>query len=52
MATVYLKDGKAFEVALEQLEDYLNNNQKQIETRHIERRGQRREQIEPPANSK
>lgn len=52
MATVYLKGGKAVEVPTEQLEDYLNAFDQQIETRQLQRRGGRRERIEPPASSK
>ncbi len=33
MATVYLKDGKTVQVSLEDLEDYLYENQDRIETR-------------------
>lgn len=33
MPTVYLKDGETVEVSLEDLEDYLYENQKHIETR-------------------
>lgn len=52
MATVYLKGGKTVEVALEQLEEYLNVNSEQLETRNVQRRGQSRQQIEPSASSK
>lgn len=52
MATVYFKSGKATEVPTEQLEEYLNANEQQIETRYKQRRGERRERIEPPASSK
>ncbi len=34
MTTVYLKGGKNIQVPLEELEDYLENNRDQIETRY------------------
>ena len=45
MATVYLLGGKSVEVPLEELEDYLYNNTDKIETRHVQRRGPRRDKF-------
>lgn len=36
---MYLKGSKNVEVALEQLEEYLNVNSEQIETRNVQRQG-------------
>lgn len=44
MATVHLKGGSNVQVSLEELEDYLNNNADKIETRHVQRRGLRRQE--------
>lgn len=44
MATVHLKGGREVQVPLEELEDYLHNNADEIETRHVQRRGVRRQE--------
>ncbi len=43
MPNVYLKGGGTVKVPLEELENYLDENADKIETRHVERRGPRRD---------
>ena len=43
-ATVLLKSGEEVQVSIEELEDYLYSNAANIQTRHVQRRGKRREQ--------
>lgn len=43
-ATVLLKSGEEVQVSIEELEDYLYTNAANIQTRHVQRRGKRREQ--------
>lgn len=45
MPNVYLKDGRTVQVSIEELEDYLYENEDKIETRHVERRGPRRDKV-------
>lgn len=43
-ATVLLKTGEEIQIPIGELEDYLYSNAALIETRHVQRRGKRREQ--------
>ncbi len=43
-ATVLLKTGKEIQIPIDELEDYLYSNAANIETRHVQRLGKRREQ--------
>jgi len=45
-ATVLLKSGEEVQVSIQELEDYLYSNAANIQTRHVQRRGKRREQEE------
>lgn len=45
MPNVYLKDGRTVQVSIEELEDYLYENEDHLEIRHVERRGSRRDKV-------
>lgn len=50
MPTVYLKDGTSVEVPLSELEDYLEKNRDNIQTRTIKRRGPVRSKLTAETN--